>query len=305
LIFHSYPMLGYLAKNPKMEEKARSDVNCVCAFLDAHLATRTFLVGERATLADIVVVCSLLWAMKMAVGPDVRAKCPNFERWFLTCVNQPQFAAVLGPVELCASAAAAGPAKAKAEEKPKAKAEEKPKKKQEEEEDDGDDVPKEEKPRLSPEEDEWIKRKSPMDMDTVKRLFSNNKYDAVSAEFWAGFDHTTYTCWECTYNYNDDNKIDWQTANYVGGVLQRLEEARKVSYGVITMSSETKPFYVQGFFLFKFKEVPTFVKESADFDCFTYKQVDITNEAGQARMREFWCGETVDGRKVGERRFCK
>lgn len=38
--------------------------------LDAHLKTRTFLVGERVTLADITVVCTLLWLYKqVSSGP--------------------------------------------------------------------------------------------------------------------------------------------------------------------------------------------------------------------------------------------
>lgn len=34
------------------------------AYLNQHLNTRTFLVGERVSLADITVACSLLWAYK-------------------------------------------------------------------------------------------------------------------------------------------------------------------------------------------------------------------------------------------------
>lgn len=36
----------------------------ILGLLDAHLKTRTFLVGERVTLADITVVCTLLWLYK-------------------------------------------------------------------------------------------------------------------------------------------------------------------------------------------------------------------------------------------------
>lgn len=35
------------------------------------------------------------------LDPSVRAPYVNVNRWFLTCVNQPQFKAVLGEVELC------------------------------------------------------------------------------------------------------------------------------------------------------------------------------------------------------------
>jgi len=313
-----YPILGYMQSNPKTAQKAREDLLYALSLLNSHLETRTFLVGNRVTLADISLSCSLLWAFKLYLDPATRAAVPNVERWFLTCVNQPQFAAVMGEVALCTAAPAGAAAKPKeekkkeekkAEAKPAAAAEAKPKedkkKKKDDDEEEEDPSLKEEKPRLSPEEEAWISRKSEMDMDNVKRLFSNNKYQDVAAEFWAKFDHSTYTVWEATYNYQDDNTIDWKTCNYVGGVLQRLEESRKVSYGVFTVSGDTKPFFVNALFLFKYKEVPTFVKDSADYDCFTYKQVDITTDAGKARMEMFWSSETVDGKTVKDRRFLK
>lgn len=33
--------------------------------------------------------------------PSFRQAFPNTNRWFLTCINQPQFRAVLGEVKLC------------------------------------------------------------------------------------------------------------------------------------------------------------------------------------------------------------
>jgi len=304
-----YPIMGYMQYNKKTAETARADVLAGLALLNKHLLHQTFLVGERVTLADIVVVCSLMNAFKLALDSATRAAFPNVNRWFLTCVNQPQFRAVVGEVALCEKAPQMDKPKEekKKEEKPKEekKKEEKPKEKpKKEEEDDGDDTPKEEKPRLSDEETAWLAKKSPMDFEVVKRLFSNNKYDDIIAQYWAEYDHSTYTTWECTYKYNEDNKIDWMTCNYVGGVLQRLEESRKIAYGVFTISGE-KPFHVQGMFVFKYKDVPTYVKDSADYDCFEYKQIDVTSEAGKERMKEMWTSENVDGRKLVERRFFK
>lgn len=39
----------------------------ILSLLDAHLQTRTFLVGERVSLADITVVCTLLWLYKQVI----------------------------------------------------------------------------------------------------------------------------------------------------------------------------------------------------------------------------------------------
>lgn len=37
--------------------------------------------------------------------PGLRAPYVNLNRWFMTCVNQPQFKAVIGEVELCTKTA--------------------------------------------------------------------------------------------------------------------------------------------------------------------------------------------------------
>ncbi len=37
--------------------------------------------------------------------PSLRQPYPNVTRWFLTCINQPQFKTVLGEVTLCTKTA--------------------------------------------------------------------------------------------------------------------------------------------------------------------------------------------------------
>ncbi|NXJ58824.1 EF1G factor, partial [Spizaetus tyrannus] len=82
-------------------EFAKEEVKRVLGVLDSHLRTQTFLVGERVSLADITVVCALLWLYKQVLEPSFRQPFVNVNRWFVTCLNQPQFKAVLGDVQLC------------------------------------------------------------------------------------------------------------------------------------------------------------------------------------------------------------
>ncbi len=69
------------------------------------MLTKTFLVGERVTLADIAVCCNLLLLYKQVLDPKTREAYGNVNRWFMTCINQPQFKKVLGEVKLCEKAA--------------------------------------------------------------------------------------------------------------------------------------------------------------------------------------------------------
>jgi hypothetical protein len=79
---------------------------------------KTFLVGERVTLADIAVSTTLLPLYErvrsmhfnhdfivntvslQVFAPEHRAAYGNVNRWFVTCVNQPQFKAVVGDAVL-------------------------------------------------------------------------------------------------------------------------------------------------------------------------------------------------------------
>lgn len=82
-------------------DRAKEDVKTVLEILNAHLLTRTFLVGERVSLADICVACTLYPLYTQVLDPNFRKPFANVNRWFVTLVNQPQFKAVLGDVKLC------------------------------------------------------------------------------------------------------------------------------------------------------------------------------------------------------------
>lgn len=64
--------------------------------LNAHLASRTYLVGHVVTLADIILTCNLTVPFHLAATKEFTAEFPHLERYFWTLVNQPKFKKVLG-----------------------------------------------------------------------------------------------------------------------------------------------------------------------------------------------------------------
>lgn len=97
----TYPILGYTSYNEQAYKQAKEDLKRGLRVLDDHLLRHTFLVGNNITLADIVVSISLQSTLTMVADSSYRAEFPNVVRWFLTCVNQPNFVSVLGSVTLC------------------------------------------------------------------------------------------------------------------------------------------------------------------------------------------------------------
>lgn len=61
----TFPCLGIKQFNKNTTESAKDVIKASLKTLNCHLANRTFLVGERVTLADISVVCTMLLLYKL------------------------------------------------------------------------------------------------------------------------------------------------------------------------------------------------------------------------------------------------
>uniref|UniRef100_A0A6Q2X8Z8 Valine--tRNA ligase n=1 Tax=Esox lucius TaxID=8010 RepID=A0A6Q2X8Z8_ESOLU len=92
-----FPLLGVLG----LQQSSHAEMIRILKVLDKNLEPKTFLVGESLTLADIAMTTAALLPFKYALEASDREALTNVTRWFLTCVNQPQFVKVLGQISLC------------------------------------------------------------------------------------------------------------------------------------------------------------------------------------------------------------
>ncbi|XP_071701641.1 elongation factor 1-gamma 1-like [Rutidosis leptorrhynchoides] len=67
--------------------------------LNTHLASRTFLVGDSVTLADIITTCNLLLGFRMLMTKNFTCQFPNVERYFWNMISQPNFSKIIGEVK--------------------------------------------------------------------------------------------------------------------------------------------------------------------------------------------------------------
>merc|ERR1712244_176424 len=91
-----FPFMGIMQFNKVATDRAKEDVKSALTCLNDHLLTRTFLVGERISLADIAVACTMLNLFKYVLDPAFRKPYQNVVRWFTTIINQPNVKAVIG-----------------------------------------------------------------------------------------------------------------------------------------------------------------------------------------------------------------
>jgi elongation factor 1-gamma len=68
--------------------------------LNGYLSTRTFLVGERLSFADVAVSLVLLPAYEALLDSATQKANVHLTRWITTCINQKNFVAVIGKSRL-------------------------------------------------------------------------------------------------------------------------------------------------------------------------------------------------------------
>merc|ERR1712154_473768 len=225
----------------------KEDVKVAMNTLIDHLLTRTFLVGERLTLADIAVATTMLSLYKQVLDPAFRKPFVNVTRWLTTVVNQPHAKAVLGEVTLCTKMAEfdakkfaefSGKGDKKAEKKEKA-----PKQEQKKDEDEPEaDVPPEPKKA-----DPFEKMpKGTFDLEEWKRFYSNNDESESVAWFWEHFDHENYSIWRGDYKYNDELTMVFMSCNLIGGMFQRLDKLNKNAFASVCLFGEDNNSSISG-----------------------------------------------------------
>ncbi|XP_024358659.1 elongation factor 1-gamma 2 isoform X2 [Physcomitrium patens] len=318
-----YPRLGFGLYNEEVEASKISNLKRALTFLNAHLASRTYLVGESITLADIVLTCNMIVLVKLAATKEFTSEFPHVERYFWTLVNQPNFKKIIG--EVSQAAQPLGPPLAQ-DAKPAAAVTAAPK----------ESAPKQKKEKAAPapkpasapapapesvddEEAAPVKKAknsldllppSPMVLDNWKRLYSNTKakdFHLAISGFWEMFDAEGYSLWFCDYKYNDENQVTFVTMNKVGGFLQRMDLMRKYAFGKMCILGEEAPYKIKGVWLFRGLEMPQMVLDEVyDAELYDWTKVDINNEEQKALVNAYFEEpDTIQGEKLLEAKCFK
>jgi elongation factor 1-gamma len=272
--------------------------------LETYLSTRTFLVGDRITLADLAVASVLQRAVSVTADAAVRAKLINTVRFLETIVHQPKLEAIFGPTDYTEKALQyVPPKKEKAPAPPAApkekKEKEKPKKAAEEdEEDDGNLVPEEPKEKNPLE----LLPKSTFNLEDWKRAYSNKETrgaDGALEWFYANFDKEGFSIWRVDFKYNEELTQVFMSSNQIGGFFNRLEASRKYLFGSVGVLGQANASIISGVFILRGQDSKAAVDCAPDFESYEYTKLDVF---GNEQDKVFFEGALawdleVDGKK--------
>ena len=292
---------GWVPLSAEGANEAGCNVQKALEALDKWLEIRTYLVGERITIADIAVFSTVDVVLRATSAAADAYKCKNVIRHYMTVLHQPKTQEALKAVGHDALI----PAKPKEEKAPAPKKEEKPK--------------KAEKPAAAEEEDEMPaeekKKPNPLDalppskfvLDAFKREYSNTDTRKVAAPyFFDNFDAEGFTCFWCNYKYNEDNKMTFMTANLVRGWFQRMDHVRKYAFGCALIVGEDSKHDITAFWVFRGKGMPEIVSDVDDSELFDWTEItDINAEREKITDYLCWDGATFAAKPVLEGRAFK
>jgi elongation factor 1-gamma len=317
-----FPCLGIMQFNKSATERAKEDVKKAMTALNDHLLHHTYLVGERVTLADIVVACTMLSLYQNVLDPGFRKAFGNVNRWFTTIINQPQVKKVVGAVALAEKmaqfdakkfaetqkASGAGGDSGKKEKKKADKPKPEPKKEKKE----ATPAPAEEEPALAP-----VKEKDPFaaipkgnfDMDDFKRFYSNNDEDKSVPYFWEKFDKEHYSIWRCDYKYNDELTMVFMSCNLMGGMFQRLEKLRKNAFASMALFGENNNSTISGIWVWRGHDLAFELSPDwqIDYSSYDWKKLDADAAETKEMVNHYlcWTGNDAGGRAFNQGKIFK
>jgi len=300
-----FPTLGAMPNNKGVVSEAKKSLLAALDDLNNILATRTFLVGERVSVADVAVFQSLVLAFRQVLADNYRKNIPHVVRWFNTCAHQSAFKA-FGAISFADKeaqfdaktfAAINNAGKAPAAKKQQQKKQEQPKKKA---------APKQEEPAAAApapkKEDPWAGLGGKIDMDAWKRCYSNNDTIPTAMNyFWEHLDSENYSVYFGKYKYGDEIAMPFMASNLIRGMYQRLDKMRKHSFGTMCVfgGEEKGDIEISGVFFWKGQDLAFELSEDwkVDYVAYDWRKLDVTSDADKALITQYFSWEGFEGKK--------
>jgi elongation factor 1-gamma len=317
-----FPVIGIMQFNKNSNERAKQDINAVLSTLQARLVNNTFLVGERITLADIVVFCSLLQLFQHVADSAYRKPYFAVNRWFNTILNQKQTQAVVKNFKFCEQEAVFDPKKYQefqakhnvgapaqaAPKKEKKPAAEKPKKEAEPEEDmDAAEMALLMEPKSKDPFDAMPK--GTFNFDDFKRVYSNEPEAKSIPYFFEKFDAENYSIWYGEYKYSEELTKVFMSCNLIGGMYQRLDKMRKQAFASCCLFGEDNNSTISGVWVWRGQELafPLSPDWQIDYETYAWKKLDAKSEETKKLVTQYfsWTGTDKGGRKFNQGKIFK
>lgn len=250
--------------------------------LDKFFEDKTFINGDRLSVADLAFVSSVKYLYENELKNNSFSSYRNFNRYYNTVVNRPNFKSVAN-LELF-----------KKQEGPS-----------------GADIMEAlEKAQSKPKDPFTVLPATTFDFDDYKRRFSNNPPEDYLPYFWEKFDAQNCSIWQCDYKYSDELGLVFMSSNLVRGALQRLDKARKQSFGSMCVFGEDNANHIAGLWVWRGQDLMFNLTEDwqVDYESYSWKKLDPNSEETKKLVEQFFRQDddfVYQGKKLADSKIFK
>jgi len=253
------PIMGYLKYNKKIEQEAVKKIKGNMQFLNKYLSTRTFLVGERLTLADVAIFLALGAMVKMVFDEKFRKPYGHVFRWFKTIAAMDKVTAVTGELVWCETPMKWVP--------PKKDKKQKGKKKQQQQ-----------KKKPKPKDEFADLEKSSFSIEDFKTHYANDDPRTQSIPFlMKNFDSKGWSMWKADFKYQEENEFAFKSRNLVGGMFNRISaKLKKYAFACCDfVGEESGPHDITQFWIIRGQKLPQLLLDCDDSELYDWVKIDF------------------------------
>lgn len=143
---------------------------------------------------------------------------------------------------------------------------------------------------------------TPFDFDDYKRRYSNNPPEDYLPYFWEKFDPETCSIWLCDYKYSSELGLAFMSSNLVRGALQRLDKARKQSFGSMVVFGEDNKNHIAGLWVWRGQDLMFKLSDDwqVDYESYEWKKLDPKSDETK-KLVELFFKQSEDSEYQGKK----
>jgi len=141
---------------------------------------------------------------------------------------------------------------------------------------------------------------STFNLEQWKTVYANtvpSRPDAINY-FWSNFDSNGWSLYTYTYNFPEEQNMQFKTANLFGGFLQRAESVKSLAKFTMTsmvILEKAGFFHILGVWLFRGEQIPPEFLKVDDTNYYTWTKVDTTNPEQRDLVSDIWSWDAPNG----------
>lgn len=282
-----YGIFGWAPVEQEVFNEASKNIRDQLKLLNTALAGKKHLVGDRITVADVVLAHFVQLVFQVLIETNQRKQFANVEAWWKGIAENEHYIKRNGKVNLCGRPIKPQVIAKPKEEKKKAAPAPAPKKEEKKE--------KEINPleALPP---------SSFNMYDFKTFFVNepDQKGKGMEELWKQYDAEGYSFWLAEYEkYEGEGEQLFLTQNLMNGFLQRADHFRKHAWATMAIVGDEPNLDIVSVWMFRGQVIPQEMIDHPQFEYYKKTKLDHTNEEHKKLISEFWCFKQGDGKLQG------